>query len=55
MHPFKVTVKFGGTRAALRFGRDLAYAPFTAELLVAGSAPEVRMGLHGAVSTWNPA
>lgn len=24
-----------------RFGRDIAYAPFTAELLVAGSAPEV--------------
>lgn len=24
-----------------RFGRDLAYAPFAAELLVAGSAPEV--------------
>jgi len=27
-----------------RFGRDIAYAPFTAELLVAGSAPEVCVG-----------
>jgi ribosome biogenesis protein ENP2 len=27
-----------------RFGRDLAYAPFAAELLVAGSAPEVGRG-----------
>ncbi len=27
--------------AAPRFGRDLAYAPFAAELLVVGSAPEV--------------
>jgi hypothetical protein len=26
---------------ACRFGRDLAYAPFAAELLVVGSAPEV--------------
>ena len=25
-----------------KFGRDLAYCPFSAELLVAASAPEVR-------------
>lgn len=27
-------------------GRDLAYCPFSAELLVAASAPEVRLMVH---------
>lgn len=33
-----------------RFGRDIAYAPFTAELLVAGSAPEVCESSFGLMS-----
>ena len=39
------------------FGRDLAYAPFSADLLVVGSAPEVYrcaalLGTHHACTTW---
>ena len=41
MYDTKLRSSFGHSTLVPSFGRDLAYAPFSADLLVVGSAPEV--------------